>query len=192
MGRTYARKRKTLTQSQTDRLVRAREARELKRKTREEIQALLELRKKSQESYQTNACIAAYQMKAKNATTKYWVIKRRTKRTEDTNAKHKEELKRLKEENKKLRREAENAEKEHQRMNEDIEQVIGGFKERVAKLTEERKELHQEKSNLKKKASRFQSAKKDIQERARQAAARGRVFKLTHHGVYTKQARELA
>jgi TolA-binding protein len=90
-----------------------------------------------------------------------------------------------------LRREGAHAEKENQQLQDDIKQVLQNLQGRITKLSKEQKELQCERSNLKKKASRFHVIKKAMQERARWSAARGYIFKLTHRGIYTKEARRL-
>lgn len=181
-----------MTQAQKDALILAREARELKSARQEDIEAILRLQRAFQKHSQQEARTAVYQVKAKNATKKYQMSQRRAKRMEDANIKHKAHLAALKDENEKLRREAGNSEKENQKLHRDINQVLWDLQNRIAKLSEERKELQREKTNLSRKASRFRAMKKALQERARQSASRGHFFKLTHQGVYTKQARRLA
>jgi DNA repair exonuclease SbcCD ATPase subunit len=192
MGRSYKRTRKTPTQNQKDHLARAREARELRSATDKDIRSILESRKNLQQYTQQEARAAVYHLRAKNATKKYQLLRRRTKRIEEANIKHKEHLAMLKGDNTMLRREGARAEKENQQLQDDIKQVLQNLQGRITKLSEERKELQREKSNLKKKASRFHTIKKAMQERARRSAARGYIFKLTHRGIYTKEARRLA
>ncbi|KAF8148589.1 hypothetical protein B0H34DRAFT_828386 [Crassisporium funariophilum] len=192
MGRSYKRTRKTLTQNQKDHLARAREARELRSATNKDIRSILESRKNLEQNTRQEARAAVYHLWAKNATKKYQLLRRRTRRIEEANNKHKEHLAMLKGDNTMLRREGARAEKENQQLQDNIKQVLQNLQGWITKLSAEQKELQHKRSNLKKKASQFHAIKESMQERARRSAAHGYIFKLTHRGIYTKEARRLA
>lgn len=161
MGRTYSRKRKSLTQAQQNAILRAREAQALQSTTHKNIQALLALRKTSQEASCQDAAIAIYQLKAKNAATKFWSARRRVKRMEEANKIHKAKLKQLQGENKKLAQDAETWRKTSVNANKALKDLY----QQVTRLTEERRELRQDRSSLNKKVVRLQKMKTIIRDR---------------------------
>ena len=197
MGRTYKKTKKTKTwsQSRKNNLILARHSLEHQRTTEEKIRKILSPKKHDMENHLKELSIPVCLQKAKNATDKYWNERKRSRRLEKSKATQSVDLKRLKEENHRLQKEFEASQKAVKVLEEDAKIVIDIFQRRIVHLTKERREFQKQKVQLKRKSEQISRLKKSIRIRAQQGRQRPhkRVkFKLTMHGVYTRQARAMA
>lgn len=145
------------------------------------------------QAFQTAVSTAqVYKLKADTINKKYKTQRQRNNRMQKAQEAGKKEIKRLKAENFQLRGRVSILTKEVQAMQVIAENTLLDCQSRLSILTCKVRELQKTKSQLQKKCTRISLAKEQLKAKMQRQLHKGRVFSITHKGVYTAQARAMA